>query len=126
MARIGQGSTGDPAAVEEITATLQAAGAGVGTDVEAVVSMFLDDPSTLLVDYLAPGVSTVEELRATAASFDDAADVVCENRAVTVHVLAADLALSIAANHAEATMPDGSKLDNDTRVTDVWRRVDGR
>lgn len=125
MYDVGNSSTGDPEVVNAITTTLRDAGRAVGQSVEGVVGMFHDDESTVLFDYLSPGLTTLSELRETAGGLANATDVVCLYPNVTVRVLSDDFAFSLADSHTEAHLPDGTLFDVNTRVTNIWQRIDG-
>ena len=126
MPDIGQDSTGDPREVEAIVNTLRRAGEAVGKETEGVVEMFHDEPSTVLFDYLSPGLTTLEELRATAQGLvDRGTAVVFSYPKVTVRLLSDEIAYSMAYSHLEITLDDGSTSSLNTRVTNIWRKADG-
>ena len=126
MTDIGQGSTGDPQDIAAILTILRRAGEAVGKESDGVVAMFDPAPTTVLFDYLAAGVTTLDELRTNAQNLaDHATDVIFEYPKVTVHVLSADVAYSLAYSRVEATLDDGSRMRTNSRVTDIWQKSDG-
>jgi ketosteroid isomerase-like protein len=127
MMDVGEGSTGDPRDIEEIVSTLHRAGEAVGREADGVLAMFHPDPSTVLFDYLAPGLTSLDELRQTATDLAErATGIVFSYPKVTVHVLSDDVAYSMAYSHLEATLADGPALTVNSRVTTIWQRIDGR
>ena len=126
MFEVGDASTGNPQDVEEILRTLREAGEAVGKGAAGVVAMFHAAPSTVLFDYLSPGVTTLDELRETAANLaDHATAVTFAYPKVTVRVLSEDVAFSMAYSQVQATLEDGSLMSVNSRVTNVWQRIDG-
>ncbi|NYJ73179.1 YybH family protein [Allobranchiibius huperziae] len=126
MYEIGNKSVGDPAVIAEITAAMRAAAEAVGRDADGVVAMFLPDDSTVLFDYLRPGVTSLHDLRVTARDLLDVRGIAFHYPRITVRQLSDDIALSLADSHVEVPQPDGSLQVADARVTDVWQRVNGR
>lgn len=127
MLEVGEDSTGNPQDVEEIVRTLRQAAKAVGKESAGVLDMFHVAPSTVLFDYLAPGITTLEELRGNADNLaQHATGVVFNYPKVTVRVLSGDVAYSMAYSHLEATIEDGSTLNVNSCVTNIWQRMGGR
>lgn len=127
MLEVGEDSTGNPQDIEEILTRLRQAADAVGKEAADVVEMFHAVPSTVLFDYLAPGITTLDELRGNAENLDQhATDVVFNYPKVTVRVLSGDVAYSMAYSHLEATLEDGSAMSVNSRVTNIWQRIDGK
>lgn len=124
MYEIGKGSTGDPEVVTEITDALHEAAKAVGRDADGVVGMFHHDDATVLFDYLRPGLTTLAQLRETAAGLVGA-DVTYGYPRISVRQLTDTSALSLAYARVEIRAADGTIQAVNTRVTDVWIRVDG-
>lgn len=127
--KIGEGSSGDPQEIAAIIEALRRAGRGTeARDPDAVAAMFDADAEPMLFDFLAPGVTTVGEIRRNVAQI--AADAVgqVENRypRITVRILADDLAYSLAYGIVKITSDDGTAIDVHMSVTDIWRRTNGR
>lgn len=124
---VGEDSTGNTQDVEEIVRTLRQAAEAVGEGSAGVVGMFHPAPSTVLFDYLAPGITTLDELRENAENLaQHATEVVFNYPKVTVRVLPGDVAYSMAYSHLEATLEDGSTMNVNSRVTNIWQKIDGR
>ena len=126
MHEVGEGSTGDPQDVEAIVDTLHRAAEAVGKEVDGVVHMFHQVPSTALFDYLAPGITTLEELRATAAGLIGNATILdFSYPKITVRILSDDTAYSMAYSQLTMAGDGGSTTRTTARVTEVWQKVDG-
>lgn len=129
MSEIGEGSSGDARDVEAIVATLRAAGHALERrDPDGVVAMFDPQETTTLFDFLAPGVTTVDDIRRNAAAIakDAIGEIVCRYPKVTVRILSPDIAVSLAYTKIDISTGDGNRLHLHPSVTDVWRRINGK
>lgn len=126
---IGEGSIGDPQDIADIIETLRRAGRGTEQgDADAVVGMFDKDPDVVLFDFLAPGVTTVDEVKKNVERLSENADgpIINQYPKVTVQMLSDDIAYSMAYGHVAVKSKDGSEIDVNMRVTDIWRKTDGK
>ena len=129
MITIGENSTGDMGDVETITRILRDAGRAVERrDPDGVAAMFAPGGDTTIFDFLAPGVTTVEDIRRNAAGIAETAvgDVVCTYPKVTVRMLSPDIAYSLSYTEIDITTKGGARTHVHAAVTDIWRRIDGR
>lgn len=126
MFEVGNGSTGEQSDIDAIIQVLREAGTHVGKDVEGVVGMFQPADSTILFDYLAPGVTTLDDLRETVESILAlGSTVTCEYPKITVHVLTDQFAYSVAYCRVVSTGEDESTRQVTSSVTDIWQKFDG-
>lgn len=126
---IGEGSIGNSQDIADIIETLRRAGRGPEQgDLDTVVAMFDQDASVVLFDFMAPGVTTVDEVKKTAGRLVENADGPVTNQypKVTVRILSDSLAYSMAYGHVAVKSKDGSKIDVHIRVTGIWRKNDGK
>ena len=129
MITIGEDSAGDARDIEAIITTLRDAGRAVEErDPDGVTAMFAPGDDTTIFDFLAPGVSTVEDIRRNVAGIAETAvgDVVCTYPKVTVRMLAPDTAYSLSYTEIDMTTKDGVRTHVHAAVTDIWQRIDGR
>ena len=127
MLEVAKDSTGTPQDIEEIVRTLRQAAEAIGKESAGVLNMFHVAPSTVLFDYLAPGITTLDELRGNAENLArHATGVVFNYPKVTVQILSDDVAYSMAYSHLEATLEDGSTMNVNSRVTNIWKRIDDK
>lgn len=126
--KVGEGSIGNDGDIAAIIRTLQDAGLAVERgDPNGVAAMFHEDDKTVLFDYLAPGLTTVADIRRNVANMASNAigEVSCRYPKVTVRILSDDLAYSMAYSEINVVTAAG-RIDNHTSVTNIWRRIDGR
>jgi len=125
---VGEGSIGDVRDIEAITETLRSAAQAVERgDSDGVAAMFYEDEGTVLFDYLEPGLSTIADIRRNVSMIAKNAtgEVICRYPKITVRILSDDLAYSMAYSKIVVATADG-RTDNHTRVTNIWRRINGR
>lgn len=126
--KVGEDSIGNDEDIAAIIQTLQDAGFAVERgDPSGVAAMFHEDNKTVLFDYLAPGLTTVADIRRNVGNLASNAigEVRCRYPKVTVRILSDDLAYSMAYSEIAAVTGAG-RIDNHTSVTNIWRRIDGR
>jgi uncharacterized protein (TIGR02246 family) len=129
MITIGENSTGDMRDVETITRTLRDAGRAVERrDPDGVADMFAPGDDTTIFDFLAPGVTTVEDIRRNVADMAETAvgEIVCTYPKVTVRMLSPDIGYSLSYTEIDITTEDGTRTHVHAAVTDIWQRIDGR
>ena len=121
-----QTSTDDRDLIEQI---LRQAAAGVEAgSVDRLMAMFDEADDTFMFDYYPPRRITAPELRRNfVASLDDiVGHITCDYREIHPQILAADAAWSWAIMHVAFRTRNGPAIDLVVRVTDIWRKRDGR
>lgn len=127
--RVDARSTGDPLAIAAIVATMQrAAAAVVRGDAAGVASMFADEEAVTSFDFMQPGITSVADIRANVEDIarEAVGAVVMHYPHITVHVVSADFAWSLAYGEFAMNDRDGRRTDLSMSVTDVWRKIGGR
>ena len=116
----------DLSLIEQI---LREAAAGVEAgDVDRLMAMFDEGEDAFTFDYTPPRTVTTRELRRNFIPSLDALDgpITCGYREIHPQLLAADAAWSWAIMHVAFRTKNGSAIDLVVRVTDIWRKLDGR
>ena len=129
MIAIGENSVGDARDIETIISTLRNAGRAVQErDPDGVIEMFAPGDDTMIFDFLAPGVTTVEDIRRNVSGIAKAAvgEIVCTYPRVTVRMLAPDIAYSLSYTEIDMTTKDGVRTHVHAAVTDIWQRIGGQ
>lgn len=129
MIQIGEDSTGDPRDIEAIVTTLRNAGHALERrDPDVVIAMFDKNDMTTSFDFLAPGLTTVEEICRNSAEIAEGAtgEVICRYPKVTVRILSPDVAFLIAYEEIDVTAKDGNRMNVHVRLTGIWQRIDGK
>lgn len=129
MITIGENSAGDARDIEAIIRTLRDAGRAVEKrNPGGVTAMFAPGGDTTIFDFLAPGLTTVENIRRNVAGMAETAvgEIVCTYPKVTVRILSADIAYSLSYTEIDMTTKEGARTHVHAAVTDIWQRIDGR
>lgn len=104
-----------------------AAGVEAG-DVDRLMAMFDEGDGSFTFDYSPPRASTTPKLRQNFVSLISEMDgpITCAYREIHPQLLSADAAWSWAIMHVGFRVKGGHAIDLVVRVTDVWRKLNGR